>query len=96
MLTLVTRQGKRIGAVRWRPRPRGDRRDAAFLDIYFYAREAIAEDADTASAEGVRVTAIGWDAIVYGASLVSIIIFLPQGPLGLLLPSLAMAPVRAI
>jgi branched-chain amino acid transport system permease protein len=39
--------------------------------------------------------AIGWDNIVYGALLVSFIIFLPQGLLGSLFPRLTAAPVRA-
>ena len=40
--------------------------------------------------------AIGWDSIVYGAVLVSFIIFLPQGLLGSLIPRLAMTPARAV
>jgi len=39
--------------------------------------------------------AIGWDNIVYGAVLVSFIIFLPQGLLGSLLPRFTAAPARA-
>jgi len=39
--------------------------------------------------------AIGWDNIVYGALLVSFIIFLPQGLLGSFLPRLTTASARA-
>jgi branched-chain amino acid transport system permease protein len=39
--------------------------------------------------------AIGWDNIVYGAVLVSFIIFLPQGLLGSLLPRFTAASARA-
>jgi branched-chain amino acid transport system permease protein len=39
--------------------------------------------------------AVGWDNLVYGALLVSFIIFLPQGLLGSLLARLTRAPARS-
>ena len=39
--------------------------------------------------------AVGWDNLLYGALLVSFIVFLPQGLLGSLLARLATAPARS-
>jgi branched-chain amino acid transport system permease protein len=50
-------------------------------------------------AETLRISpgtaAVGWDNLVYGALLVSFIIFLPQGLLGSLLARLTPVPARA-